>query len=217
MGDDWNIYNSSCNWVLLCNFVSFKWVLSFIKLNYLTSLKVMYKQPDGYTTYPLHRSRSLNFPWQTYCKFRLRLGSGVGGGERSFVYCKFWSNFYLYLPSTFKILKYGKMRKKSSIWRKSKLTRFDFLKINIMSPGYSFILIRTEVYAWETARNNKLIINNIGVKREPEYNVTFCDLLFTPHLLLGWKIYIECNIYVEWAKVIMVTPEFCLSPISRPA
>lgn len=40
----------------------------------------MYKQPDGYTTYPLHRSRSLNFPCQTYCKFRLRLGSGVGGG-----------------------------------------------------------------------------------------------------------------------------------------
>lgn len=81
MGDDWNIYNSSCNWVLLCNFVSFKWVLSFIKLNYLTSLKVMYKQIDGYTTYPLHRWRSLTFPWQTYCKFSVRLGSKGGGGH----------------------------------------------------------------------------------------------------------------------------------------
>lgn len=110
-----------------------------------------------------------------------------------------------------------KWEKKVLKLKKIEANAIDFLKINIMSPGYSFILIRTEVYAWETARNNKLIINNIGVKREPEYNVTFCDLLFTPHLLLGWKIYIECNIYVEWAKVIMVTPEFCLSPISRPA
>lgn len=118
--------------------------------------------------------------------------------------------------SKFQNIKKNSREEKVIKLKKIEANPIDFLKINIVSSGYSFILIRTEVYAWETARNNKLIINNIGVKREPEYNVTFCDHLFTPHLQLGWKIYIECNIYVDRAKVIMVTPEFCLSPISRP-
>lgn len=102
-----------------------------------------------------------------------------------------------------------KWEKKVFKLNKIEVNLIDFLKINIMFFGYLFILICIEVYVWEIVCNNKFIINNIGVKCELEYNVIFCDFLFMLYLLLGWKIYIECNIYVEWVKVIMVMLEFC--------